>query len=117
MNYQKLCDDVIDAHEELTELTEQIALVDKSNTAALELVKEYYKAINNLVKNLQKRIANKCKRPFKVKDTDDYGDDDESESHHDYGDDDESESHHIELENGKSITFESQLLKMGEKRK
>ena len=105
MNYQKLCDDVIDAHEELTELTEQIALVDKSNTAALELVKEYYKAINNLVKNLQKRIANKCKRPFKVKDTDDYGDDDESESHH------------IELENGKSITFESQLLKMGEKRK
>ena len=105
MNYQKLCDDVIEAHEELNELTEQIALVDKSNTAALELVKEYYKAINNLIKNLQTRIANKCKRPFKVKDTDDYGDDDEIARNH------------IELENGKSITFESQLLKMGEKRK
>lgn len=104
-NYQKLCDDVIEAHEELNELTEQIALVDKSDTAALELVKEYYKAINNLVKNLQTRIANKCKQPFKVKDTDDYGDDDEIASNH------------IELENGKSITFESQLLKMGEKRK
>ena len=58
-NYQKLCDDVIEAHEELTELTEQIALIDKTNTAALELVKEYYKAISNLATNLKTRIASK----------------------------------------------------------
>lgn len=106
-NYQKLCDDVIEAHEELTELTEQIALIDKTNAAALELVKEYYKAISNLATNLKTRIASKsaAARSAKAK----------AAAKEEY--DDDGNMHHIELENGESIVFESQLLKIGTKKK
>lgn len=107
MNYQKLCDDIIDAHEELTELTEQIALIDKTNAVALELVKEYYKAISNLVTNLKTRIASKsaAARSAKAK----------ADAKEEYEDD--GNLHHIELENGESIVFESQLLKIGTHKK
>lgn len=108
-NYQKLCDDVIEAHEELSELTEAIALVDKSDKAALQLIKEYYKLIGNLWHNLQRRLAagTNHARQHARRLAFDAIDADEEESNNDG---------HIELENGQSLTFESQLLQMEYKR-
>lgn len=111
MIYQKLCDDVIEAHEELNELIEAIALIDKDSKDALQLVKEYYKLICNLRRNLQVRLMassshqRSSDRRAALKAIEDETSEDET-----------SDDGHIELENGQSLTFESQLLQMEYKR-